>query len=127
MKKGGRETTKGLSLVELLVVVAVLALLAGLGVPVGLKMREQARQAACLGQLRGLGVALEAYLGDHHGIMPELAMGRSSASEDVPVLEVVLRPYVASEEAFRCPADEEFYADSGSSYFWNHTQSGLRR
>lgn len=118
---------RGFTLVELLVVIAIIAVLVALLTPVALRMSREAKQAACLGQLRSLGVSLEAYLVDHSGVMPTMEMGRATENDDVPVLETILRDYVSTPEAFHCPADEEHFAETGSSYFWNNTQSGLRR
>ncbi len=39
------------------------------------------------------------------------------------MLETTLLPYLETPEAFKCPADSKLYAASGSSYFWNYTQS----
>ena len=118
----------GFTLVEVLVVLAVLVALAGAGLAVGRGMLARSRQAACLGQLRSIGAALESYLQDHQRKMPELAAGRASKAADDPsaVLETVLLPYVENNpDAFRCPADREQFAKSGSSYLWNSTLSGL--
>jgi prepilin-type N-terminal cleavage/methylation domain-containing protein len=116
---------RGFTLVEILIVLAVVATLAGIGVPVVRSALAKSREAACLGKLRSLGVALEGYLQDHNQIMPVLAIGRSSRSDETPVLETVLLPYIEDPDAFRCPQDKREFAKSGSSYFWNHLQSGL--
>lgn len=116
---------RGFTLMELLIVLAVIATLAGIGIPLGRSMIAKSREAACLNQLRSLGVALESYLQDHNQILPDLAMGRSSKSDDSPVLETVLFSYVETPDAFKCPQDEREFAKSGSSYFWNHLQSKL--
>jgi prepilin-type N-terminal cleavage/methylation domain-containing protein/prepilin-type processing-associated H-X9-DG protein len=116
---------RGFSLMEMLIVVAAVATLAGIGLPLVRSALAKSRQAACLTQLRSLGVALEGYLQDHNRILPEIAMGRSSLAEEQPVLETVLLPYVEGPDAFKCPQDDREFAKSGSSYFWNHLQSGL--
>lgn len=116
---------RGFTLMEVLVVLAVAATLVGIGVPVVRSALAKSREAACLMQLRTLGVALEGYLQDHNQILPKLAMGRSSKSDDSPVLETVLLPYVEAPDAFKCPQDDREFAKSGSSYFWNHLQSEL--
>jgi len=115
----------GFTLMEILIVVAVVVALAGIGVPLVRSALAKSREAACLTNLRSLGVALEGYLQDHNRIMPELAMGRSSRADDTPVLEIVLLSYVESPDAFKCPQDEREFKQSGSSYLWNHLQSGL--
>jgi prepilin-type N-terminal cleavage/methylation domain-containing protein len=113
------------SLVELLVVLAVLGTLLGIGIPVTRSVLAKSREASCLTGLRSLGVSLETYLQDHNRTLPDLAAGRSSKSDDAPVLETVLLPYSENPEAFHCPQDSKEFAKSGSSYLWNSTQSGL--
>lgn len=117
---------RGFTLTELLVTLAIVGVLAGVAFPVTRSVLAKSREAACLGQLRSLAVALEAYLQDHRQTLPELAVGRSSRDEDVPVLETVLLPYAGSPEAFKCPQDHGEFAQTGSSYAWNSTQSGRR-
>lgn len=115
----------GFTLVEMLVVITILAVLLGIGFPVGRNLIARSREASCLNNLRSLGVGLQSYLQDHNNITPDLEAGRSSKSDDVPVLETVLLPYLGSADAFHCPADSKEFNKSGSSYLWNSTQSGL--
>ena len=109
---------RGITLVEMLVVMAVIAAIAGIIYPVTRSLVGNAREASCLNNLRSLGTALEGYLQDNNRIMPTLKVGRASKSEDVPVLETVLLPYVQTPDAFRCPADSMQFDKSGSSYLW---------
>ena len=115
---------RGFTLPEVLVALAIVATLLGIGIPVTRSVLARSREAACLNQLRGLGVGLEAYLQDHQQKLPELEAGRETKTLDVPVLETVLLPYVGSPGDFRCPQDREWFVKSGSSYLWNSTQSG---
>ena len=115
---------RGLTLVEILVVLAIIGTLAGIAWPLTRSAIGKSREAACLGQLRSLGVALQTYLQENGDTMPVMETGRAAKSEDVPVLDTVLLPYVGSAEAFRCPADAAQFAATGSSYSWNSLQSG---
>jgi prepilin-type N-terminal cleavage/methylation domain-containing protein len=54
-------TRRGFSLVELLAVVMVLAVLAGISIPVYLNTRRASAARACLGNLAALGVAESTY------------------------------------------------------------------
>src|SRR5690606_9808279 len=113
---------RGFTLTEMLVALLIVAVLAGIAWPVGSSMVARSKQAACLTKLRSIGIGLEAYLTDHNQILPPLEAGRSSAREEVPVMETVLLPYMAgSRDAFHCPADHKVFARSGSSYLWNST------
>lgn len=118
--------TRGFTLTELLILLAIIAALAGVLYPLGRSLLAKSRESTCHGQLRSLGVALEGYLQDHQQTMPEIAVGRGSRDEQVPVLETVLMPYVASSDTFRCPQDRDEYIKSGCSYAWNSTLSGRR-
>ncbi|MBI4028651.1 MAG: type II secretion system protein [Verrucomicrobia bacterium] len=58
------------TLVELLVVVAIIAILVALLMPSLKKARDQARQAACMNNLRQIGFATLGYVTDHDGYLP---------------------------------------------------------
>lgn len=117
---------RGFTLIELLVVIAILAVLGGIGFAIGKTVLGRSREAACLNNLRSLGVALESYLQDHNQTLPTLSAGRTSKQDDKPVLETELLPYIENPDAFHCPQDREQFAKSGSSYLWNSTQNGLK-
>jgi prepilin-type N-terminal cleavage/methylation domain-containing protein/prepilin-type processing-associated H-X9-DG protein len=60
----------GFSLMELLFVLVILGLLAALLFPVFGSAREKARQAACVGNMRQLGMAFRLYMQDNDEIFP---------------------------------------------------------
>src|SRR5215217_2933739 len=115
---------RGVTLVEAVIVLAIIAVLFAVVYPVGRSMVAKSHEAACLDLLRAQGVGLQSYLHDHNDIMPELAIGRSSKTEDVPVLDTVLISYLGVSESFHCPQDKEQFAKTGCSYHWNHLQNG---
>lgn len=59
---------RGFTLTEMLVVIAVIAILMALLFPVYSIAREKARQNACLTNLKQIGTALTAYAQDHDGV-----------------------------------------------------------
>lgn len=115
---------RGFTLVEVLVVLAIISVLVGIGIPVSRSVAAKSRQSVCLGNLRGIGTALQTYLQDNNDKMPDLETARASKFEEKPVLEVLLLPYTGSEDIFHCPEDRKIFAKSGSSYLWNTTQNG---
>ena len=118
---------KGFTLTELLVVLLIVAALAAIAFPIGRAILARSRSAACLSNLRQIGVALESYLQDNAQTMPAIAAGRKSKAEDTPVLETELASYLPDSEVFHCPADHEVFEKSGCSYIWNSSQSGRHR
>ena len=114
---------RGFTLTEMLVVLAIIGTLAGIGYPVTRSFIAKSREAACLGNLRSLGVALQSYLQENNNIMPDLVIARASKSEDLAVLDTALLPYLETPDVFHCPADKVEFEKTGSSYNWNHLQS----
>ncbi len=104
----------------------MMALLAALIVPSVAKIREKGRTAACLSNLRQLGVALNGYLGDHDLTMPTLLVGRPDEGVDAETIDTVLVDYAGSETVFRCPSDPGIWRETGTSYFWNPALNGQR-
>lgn len=108
------------TILELLVVVAIAGVLAGLAVPAYQRTVASSRATACVSNLRQLGVALNLYLAEHNATLPSLAAGRSDKSEDVPVIDNTLDRYANNPRVFACPSDSRGLASAtGTSYFWN--------
>ena len=60
----------GFTLVEMLTVIAIIAILAGLLLPVLTTARERARRVGCASNLRQIGIAILMYAGDHDNHVP---------------------------------------------------------
>ncbi|MGA3171608.1 MAG: type II secretion system protein [Chthoniobacteraceae bacterium] len=116
---------RGFTLVELIVVIAIIAVLTAIAFPVTSRIAQTAKAAACLSNLQQIGAALDLYLGDHKQIMPTLAAGRQSISQNIPVIDNTLNAYARDPRVFACPADNRgIYAATGTSYYWNSVLSG---
>ena len=80
MSRRASQETYGFTLVELLVVVAIVALLLSILIPQMAKAREQARRTVCLSHIRGLNNAWEIYSNTYR-YPPPLAHRRTSRDE----------------------------------------------
>ncbi|SIO43262.1 prepilin-type processing-associated H-X9-DG domain-containing protein [Singulisphaera sp. GP187] len=72
-----RSPKAGLTLIEILVVIATLGLLLGLLLPAIQASREAARRAGCASNLRQIGVAIHSYLTDMQSFPPGSNAGRA--------------------------------------------------
>lgn len=114
----------GFTLTEIMVVVAIIAVLAGIGSAFSIRMVARAKESACLTNLAAIGGAVDNYVRDNGGVLPTLEPGRKSKKSDVPTMDTVLLPYVQSERIFCCPAGVKEFRETGCSYFWNSSLNG---
>ena len=117
------------TLVELLVVLAIVTVLAGLLLPVIGKAREAGRATACLSNLRQLGIALQLYVQDnnnHLPIMRDRSLDTNAPPTNaLPSPEVVLLNVLGAAQVLRCPSNrKQIYEQTGSSYSWNSLLNG---
>ena len=116
---------RAFTLVELLVVLGIVAVLAGVSLPLYARTTQGARAAACVSNLRQLGAGLSLYLADHNMKMPTLLAGRTYKTDAGPVIDDTLNTYVTDPRVFACPADVNgLAARSGTSYYWNVAING---
>lgn len=116
---------RGFTIIEILVVVAIIGVLIALAIPLISAAKGRANSAACLNRLRVLGVGLSLYAADHQQRLPPLAAGRTSRTEEIPVIDNTINQYIdGTPDVFRCPADDHIAAESGTSYYWNSVLSG---
>jgi prepilin-type N-terminal cleavage/methylation domain-containing protein/prepilin-type processing-associated H-X9-DG protein len=94
---------RGFTLTEMLVVIAVIAVLTAILLPVFSTAREKARQNACLGNLRQIGTALTAYAQDYDDVNVLSHDCGLSLRVGAPVLFAhLLLPYTRSTIVYAC-------------------------
>jgi prepilin-type N-terminal cleavage/methylation domain-containing protein/prepilin-type processing-associated H-X9-DG protein len=114
------------TLVEVLIAIAIIAVLSAIAVPAASAISARAKSASCLSNLRQIGIALQSYLAESDMQMPNLLAGRRGITDSGPVIDETLADYVADHSVFFCPADASIGKSSGTSYFWNPALNGQR-
>lgn len=66
----GRAPRAAFTLIELLTVIAIIGILAAIILPVASRVRETARSAKCVSNLRQISLGIQMYVGDRKGMMP---------------------------------------------------------
>jgi type II secretory pathway pseudopilin PulG len=111
LRRSSRFKVDAFSFAEIVVVVAILAVLLTFVLVGVARARASARSAQCVNNLRQIGQAFQSYAVSNAGRLPDPTSLETT-------WESLLRPYLPSVDAFRCPADGEVFASLNSSYDW---------
>jgi prepilin-type N-terminal cleavage/methylation domain-containing protein/prepilin-type processing-associated H-X9-DG protein len=136
---GGRLARRGFTIIELLVVMAVISILLGIILPVLPKVRDSARRVGCGSNQRQIGISMETYKGDDKQKYPTARYMPDpwiTQLDEVDSLNKAMRNYIEPDsEVYHCPGDSEVFdveytdedgdiAKGGSSYKFTTALSG---
>jgi len=124
-----RCSMRGFTLIELLVVIAIVSILAAILFPAFSSAREKARQTACIGNLKQLGLAFMQYTQDYDEMLPSVTVGGAgnyqsggwvyysnfggsggldgAPATNYDVTQGSLYAYVKSKQVYMCPNDAQ--------------------
>jgi prepilin-type N-terminal cleavage/methylation domain-containing protein/prepilin-type processing-associated H-X9-DG protein len=100
------ESENGFTLIEILVVIAIIAVLAAILFPVFATVREKARQVACASNEKQLGLGLLQYAQDYDEYLPcgSTGVGLSGDGRGIGWAGQMY-PYLKSSQVYVCPDD----------------------
>jgi prepilin-type N-terminal cleavage/methylation domain-containing protein len=103
--RNGSCARSGFSLVELLTVIAIIAILAAVIFPVMGSVREKARQSSCMSNLHNIWLALRMYKQDERQMPVSIGpfMAKGSSAEISPLFP----EYLKNKSALHCPNNDE--------------------
>ena len=106
----GRTRRGGFTLIELLVVIAIIAILAAILFPVFTSAKVSGKRAACLGELKQLGNAVDLYQQDFNGCYPSTEYYNNAPDGSDQKnwgyhywVKVLAETYTKSLSVFNCP------------------------
>jgi prepilin-type N-terminal cleavage/methylation domain-containing protein/prepilin-type processing-associated H-X9-DG protein len=116
------------TLIELLVVIGIISLLAAMLMPAVSRAKESGRSAACISNLRQIGIALQVYVDSNNNRLPfmrDKMIGTNQPTNSLSGMEVVLRDELGNTNVLHCPSDrQQVFEQTGSSYAWNSLLNG---
>ncbi|MFQ5495060.1 MAG: prepilin-type N-terminal cleavage/methylation domain-containing protein [Phycisphaerae bacterium] len=124
---------RGFTLIELMVVIAIITLLVGILLPSLGRARAAAKRTVCSANLRQIGVGLRAYISDHYdrlpfaSFMPSVSPLPVEGDEPIHIADVLYQRVGKNPEVFHCPSDFEGGVrpppNGGLSYFQSEKSS----
>ena len=124
-----KKIRRAFTLVEMLVVIAIIAMIAALLLPALSRAQASARATVCLSNLHQVGLALQIYVSDNNNKMPVMrdvsTDPAAAATNTFPAMNRVLASQLGNPNVLRCPSDlPDYFAQTGSSYAWNSLLNG---
>jgi prepilin-type N-terminal cleavage/methylation domain-containing protein/prepilin-type processing-associated H-X9-DG protein len=125
MNRSADRAARGFTLIELLLVIAIIAILAGMIFPVTGQIVAKAQTTRCAGNLRQIGMAAHAAANDNDNRFPLIEIDPKTPiftpEDNAQPLSEAFKKYAITEPVLQCPTDlkgPNWFAQTGASYMW---------
>ena len=117
-----RRSKSGFTLIEILVVIAIISILAAILFPVFARARENARRSSCMNNEKQFAIASLQYTQDYDERLPPSYNARTSTAD---LWMNIIEPYVKNKQIFFCPSASGLNPSgsltvSNVAYGWNY-------
>ena len=120
-----RRSRHGFTILELLLVIAIIAMLAGILLPVAGQITTRAQTTKCMANLRQIGMAAHSAATDNDNRFPVIEIDPQnpiySPEDEAKPLSEALKKYGITATVLQCAADlkgPNWFAQTGASYMW---------
>ena len=110
-----KNSLRGYTLLELLIVIAIVAILSTIAYPVFIGVQERAKALKDMNNLRQIGVATQLYLNDHDGVLFSATPSWMMQLNPVNPLDPNQTKYLPSWDVFQSPLDTRAPSDRGDA------------
>ena len=103
---------RAFTLIELLIVIATIAILAGLAIPALNSVYERAKVTKDMSNLRQIGLGMQLYLNDKDGVLPVINAAPGIGTNASPV---ICPKYIATKRVFQSPFDKRAASETDNA------------
>jgi prepilin-type N-terminal cleavage/methylation domain-containing protein len=107
-----KKSLRGFTLIELLVVLACLGIMMSFLYPAFSGMVQRALGAKDMNNMRQIGMALQTYLNDKEGVVPQINAAPGTGTDANPV---IYPAYIATRKVFQSPFDKRAVSETDSA------------
>jgi prepilin-type N-terminal cleavage/methylation domain-containing protein len=117
---------KGFTLIELMIVIAIIAILAAVLVPNFMRAREASRLTACKSNLKNISTAVETYSNDWDGLYPGGTGGLGKTLISLVANGSLQNDYVQKRTVCPTQKGEYFFTQAASIRYWIYCPASIK-